>query len=488
MLTKVKGSVWDSADNGLAVSVKDFGAVGDGSDQTANIQAAINTGLPVYVPEGTYVISTTLKAPVDTGAQILNGYMQGLQIYGDGPSRTIFDNRVASGPCIRLAGDNSDGVPVALSPKINNIGITYLGGGTAPISSDGIELNSAYNAEVSDVAVIGLTGDGLRIRQAVSVETDQVARSVIKNSVFRDNDRYGIKISSDGVSQIAGAYIDIERNLVISNKTGGIYCSNLFQSTIRQNGIIGNGASGLKGGLTFDRVNVYNQKAYVYGNEFGNSNTPYNCSYTGVLEIYSFNNRFVANSGETGPDDCIIVGDATYPSRRFESRNDYFRIDPSFTTANAYRTVGAVIGFRVIDPHYQIFGAGSQTKYNLSATTKGIEVIEDGQQIIAPEQNINSQVITDGTCILDLTVGPIQRITISTTASLTITAPTDLGDEGRRFTLYIINTSGSAVTPSFVSGFYTVSIPNIANGQRSTVDFIYDPFSGLWVQIGSWLA
>ena len=42
-LTKVKGSVWDSADNGLAVSVKDFGVVGDGStDDTAAIQAAFN--------------------------------------------------------------------------------------------------------------------------------------------------------------------------------------------------------------------------------------------------------------------------------------------------------------------------------------------------------------------------------------------------------------------------------------------------------------
>jgi len=43
MLTKVKGSVWDSADNGLAVSVEDFGATGDGTGtgDHAGILAAI---------------------------------------------------------------------------------------------------------------------------------------------------------------------------------------------------------------------------------------------------------------------------------------------------------------------------------------------------------------------------------------------------------------------------------------------------------------
>ena len=31
-LTKVKGSVWDGGDNGLPVSVKDYGAVDDGTN------------------------------------------------------------------------------------------------------------------------------------------------------------------------------------------------------------------------------------------------------------------------------------------------------------------------------------------------------------------------------------------------------------------------------------------------------------------------
>jgi hypothetical protein len=67
------------------VSVKDFGAVGNGvANDTAAIQAALTTGNSVYVPQGTYNISTTLRLNSD-----------GQIFYGDGdgnvnePARTI---------------------------------------------------------------------------------------------------------------------------------------------------------------------------------------------------------------------------------------------------------------------------------------------------------------------------------------------------------------------------------------------------------------
>jgi hypothetical protein len=54
------------------VSVKDFGAVGNGTtnDSTA-IQAAVNTGKSVFFPEGTYLISTAIQ--VSTAGQNLYG-------------------------------------------------------------------------------------------------------------------------------------------------------------------------------------------------------------------------------------------------------------------------------------------------------------------------------------------------------------------------------------------------------------------------------
>jgi len=54
------------------VSVKDFGAVGNGStNDTAAIQAAINTGKHVYFPTGTYYITNALT--INTQGQTLSG-------------------------------------------------------------------------------------------------------------------------------------------------------------------------------------------------------------------------------------------------------------------------------------------------------------------------------------------------------------------------------------------------------------------------------
>jgi polygalacturonase len=51
------------------VSIKDFGAVGDGSDATAEIQAAVNTGSAVIIPPGEYLVSSTISVP--SNAQII---------------------------------------------------------------------------------------------------------------------------------------------------------------------------------------------------------------------------------------------------------------------------------------------------------------------------------------------------------------------------------------------------------------------------------
>lgn len=80
------------------VSVKDFGAVGDGvEDDTAAIQAALDTGKLVRVPAGTYLISAPLLITIDRSGLV-----------GDGQCTSIVTNHATAD--IIQVGDGSNQV------------------------------------------------------------------------------------------------------------------------------------------------------------------------------------------------------------------------------------------------------------------------------------------------------------------------------------------------------------------------------------------
>jgi hypothetical protein len=58
MLTKIKGSVFDSHDNGLPANVKDFGAVDGGGDASSAFHLAIAAADMIIVPAGNWDVST----------------------------------------------------------------------------------------------------------------------------------------------------------------------------------------------------------------------------------------------------------------------------------------------------------------------------------------------------------------------------------------------------------------------------------------------
>lgn len=108
------------------VSVKDFGAVGNGStDDTAAIQLALNSGAKkIYAPAATYKILGTLTIPT------------GVCLEGDGPEQTIFDGSsttyaaLTSGQHIRTAEGSYTALP-ALSGNVVK-GATTLTFASAP--------------------------------------------------------------------------------------------------------------------------------------------------------------------------------------------------------------------------------------------------------------------------------------------------------------------------------------------------------------------
>jgi hypothetical protein len=118
------------------VSVKDFGAVGNGVvDDASAIQAALNSGAKrVYAPAGTYKILSTLTIPTNVSLE------------GDGIGATIFDGSSASYATL------TNGTHIISAPGT----LTQIQGlsSNATIGSRSIVLTGAPTLSVNDIILI----------------------------------------------------------------------------------------------------------------------------------------------------------------------------------------------------------------------------------------------------------------------------------------------------------------------------------------------
>ena len=123
-----------------SVSVKDFGAVGDGvTDDTAAIQAAINVAAKIIVPAGTYKVIDTLTLKDNTTFQ------------GDGVGLTIINyassSALSSGALLLLDG--------ADSAYVSDLSITHS------LSASGVSgikmIGASYNVKLERLDVSGFS-------------------------------------------------------------------------------------------------------------------------------------------------------------------------------------------------------------------------------------------------------------------------------------------------------------------------------------------
>jgi len=143
------------------VSVKDFGAVGDGvADDTVAIQAALNAaigvGLTILVPRGTYKITSTLQWPINWPVALVGEGIEATHINYTGSSDAI---------------DMADAGVSTKYVKSSIESLRLSGNGTT--SNNGVNMRMAYAIAMRNVRVYNFQV-GVRVEQTWSMILDFV--------------------------------------------------------------------------------------------------------------------------------------------------------------------------------------------------------------------------------------------------------------------------------------------------------------------------
>jgi len=145
---------------GEIVSVKDFGAVGNGTtDDTAAIQACVNAanGKVILFPAGTYRITSTITWSPTT---YVNSFAPSLKIRGDGIGVTYIDNQV-NGPAFSITSAATVSLfRATLGGFIEHLTITRT---TSTSNGVGIYMTAAFNMVLRQLHIVGMSLHGVQI-------------------------------------------------------------------------------------------------------------------------------------------------------------------------------------------------------------------------------------------------------------------------------------------------------------------------------------
>ena len=259
-LTKVTYSMID----GAAVSVKDFGAVGDGvANDTSAIQAAINFGNKgVYFPDGTYLINAALTVPSNrtlfgtgtiklannagvnstnprvadmlVGTAVSNVTIDGLSFDGNKTNQTV-------GTAMILFVDDT-------SVKASNIKITncnVYNGFISGIGFGGVQSGIVSNCHIYNHNFHGYYSGGGTLLATENVTIigntleDCAGAGIIpmgngKHTTISGNALYRCGGNGDGITcyDVDNEYVTISGNVVIDSINHGIHAGGRYTSIV----------------------------------------------------------------------------------------------------------------------------------------------------------------------------------------------------------------------------------------------------------------
>jgi len=178
------------------INVKWFGATGDGTtDDATEIQAAVDTGLSVYLPEGNYICDSVIRL------------VSGSHIFGDGIGATrIIKNAATAASQGILYAESASSVTFITDIQINDMEIDGLV--SANLFSQFqhlVSLNGVDGVLIENVKFSGSQGDGIYFGSGIAGGTTErhnhnlIVRSCLFDGVTGENRNCISVIDGDGV-------------------------------------------------------------------------------------------------------------------------------------------------------------------------------------------------------------------------------------------------------------------------------------------------
>ena len=357
------------------VSVKDFGAVGDGvTDDTAAIQAAINVNTaPVFMPEGTYRITSSIRLDPATDSVV---YRTAAMLFGSGKERTIILNE-SGDYALKIENDAYQGSTFSVDSGVVISDLKIITSVSSPVGSAGIVINSS-DARIEKVAIEAPKGDGIVTAVVTPTDRGQNIYPIIDQCRITGADGWGIRSLNPSSS------FTISHNYIVSNNEGGIYLTG-GKHFVVGNSIAGSGSNNgtYSSGIVVRNDNFQPQSSVIQANEFDDNQNSH-------IIISGINNRIIANRFISRDADArsldfaaisVIEDSGVNYNNTFE--NNYFRFSQltSAITLFHFDTAASNQGNLVTNNSYSYGGSAADLK-EVEFSTSGSVVTQYGNQLI----------------------------------------------------------------------------------------------------------
>lgn len=470
------------------LSVKDFGAVGDGiTDDIAAIQKAVDyaAGRYVYFPKGTYRITASITCLTSTTI----GFIPGMRLIGDGDLSVIkidADNAPALLWDVGYVPDGTTAPTLKFTrdSEITNMMITQFPG---RVGCDGIRLTAAWNLKMSGVRVLSMSGHGINVPWRADIYPTvsdywQCFSFNIQQCQFSECVGWGVRFAG---GQSPGLWT-IKQATIANNAGGGLYCSQ-GQFELVDSLIVGNGTFGVgdSGGMVVAVVEGPQYVAFIARNEF---DTNQNFHFSGYrLESWIVEqNRFLSNtfSASTGgsivptggfmrPPIHLSLGSGSpagyYPINSIFRRNFHRSPPTSSVTVTCYST-GGELNRNLFENNQMDAGSNSLGILRYSGTVSDALniIIEDNLKRggtgvgIIPTAGIKFYVLAD------TTDAAVFKSAGSSSSTFSVRAANSAG-----VTTFSVRGDGAVAAGTAASSPYNLTIGTAANAVFNSDGYFY---------------